>query len=208
MAFPNTPLIDDFNRASLGANYTTLLGTPTISSNQLAASVAPAVAYYNVFQVTDGEAWCQIPTLPGIAANFDLGIRLTDAGSIATVDGYVIRFTQNVGTDTLSLIRITNAAVGATLATFNQEVAAGDYIGIRAFGTLFSAYYRSGSTGFFTLLGSATDATYASGFLSFTMPNTTIRIDNFGGGAYAPMPATQRGKYIPYMQPAKRTLNG
>lgn len=208
MAFPNTPLLDDFNRASLGANYTTLLGTATISSNQLAASAAPAVIYYNPFQVTDGEAWIQIATLPGAGTNYDLGIRLTDAGSIATVDGYVIRFTQSAGTDTLALIRITNAAVGATLATFNQEVAAGDYIGIRAVGTTLSAYYRSGSTGFYTLLGTATDATYASGYLSHTIPNTTMRLDNFGGGVYTPMPANLRGLYIPHMQPARRVLNG
>lgn len=199
MAF-NPPVIDDFNRASLGANYTTLAGTATITANQLAASAAPAVTVYTPGNYQDVWAWMEISVLSAVGTNTDLGVRVANIGSILTLTAYGVRFARLAGTDTLSLIRFDAPVTPVILATFNQEVAAGDCIGIRVYGNELTAWYRSGASGNFTYLGSTTDNTYtAAGDVSFTIPDTTARINQWGGGDYVPQPPMIRGQFVPHM---------
>ena len=204
MAF-NPPVVDDFNRASLGANYTNLAGTATITSNELAASSAPAVTVYTPESWQDVWAWMQISTLPGVGTNTDLGVRVANIGSILTLTAYGVRYNRSAGTDTVSLIRFDAPVTPVNLVTFNQEISANDCIGIRAYGTNLSAWYRSGGSGNFSYLGETTDGTYtAAGDVSFTLPDTTIRINEWGGGVYVPQPPQVRGQYIPHMQNYRR----
>lgn len=203
MAF-NPPLVDDFNRASLGANYTNLAGTATITANQLASSVAPSVTVYTPENWVDAWAAMPITTLPAVGTSTDLGVRVQNIGSIATLTGYAVRFTRNAGTDTLSLIRIDAPVTAVVLQTSNQEMGAGDWMGIRIYGTELSSWYKTGSNPF-TFVGSFTDATYSgAGDVSFTLPDTTIRVDQWNGGAYVPQPPQIRGQYIPHMQNYRR----
>lgn len=203
MAF-NPPLVDDFNRASLGANYTNLAGTATITSNQLAASVAPAVCIYTPENWADAWAAMPITTLPGVGTSTDLGVRVQNIGSIVTLTGYAVRYTRNAGTDTIALIRIDAPVTAVVLQAANQEVSAGDWIGIRLYGTELSSWYKTGANPF-VFIGSTTDATYSgAGDVSFTLPDTTIRIDQWNGGAYTPQPPQIRGQYVPYMSNYRR----
>lgn len=198
MAF-NPPVIDDFNRAALGANYTNLAGTATITANQLASSVAPAVCVYTPENWIDAWAAMPITTLPAVGTSTDLGVRVQNIGSVATLTGYAVRFNRSAGTDTLSLIRIDAPVTAVVLQTSNQEVAAGDWIGIRIYGTELSSWYKTGANPF-TFVGSVLDATYSgAGDVSFTLPDTTIRVDQWNGGAYTPQPPQIRGQYIPHM---------
>lgn len=179
-----TPILDNFNRANgdAGANWTDLLGALDINSNQGAGNTTQNVSYWNVRTYgANMEAWIEVPTKPADTALMDIGVRIADVGSIATVDGYSARVAPVSGTDVLSLQRITNGA-GTTLASVNQEFASGDSLGIRAVGSRIELWWRSGS-GLWQLMTTATDSTYtAGGYISLTIVGTTCRVDNFAGG--------------------------
>lgn len=201
--YPSTAVIDTFNRAnedplniaSNGMAYAVIAGMGVIGgtnckdvSNQLAGNggTVSGILLNNSFSA-DCESAMQVPTLGAAGELIDLLVRSKDTGSILTVDSYSCRWTNVSGTDTVALYRVDNIAA-TLLASFNQELSAADWFGIRCIGTTIEAWCKIGSANW-KRLGTATDATYAAGgFHILSVIGTTVRGDNFTGGNYTDLP--------------------
>jgi hypothetical protein len=104
-------------------------------------------------------------------------------------DGYTCTwFRQNGTTHYLQIKRIDNAAATQLGPSIAITPTAGDSYGIEAIGDTISAYERIGA-GAWTWKGSRTDGTYPlAGYIGFGFPNeANWRLDDFGGGATAPV---------------------
>lgn len=190
MAFGDTGLLDDFNRAGpgLGANWT----APWYSGDSVPVIVASTLfgqtgaGAFNDAAWTandygpDCEAYATLNTVPATGEVAYIGARVTGPNTVG-MDGYSVILDKLAGTDTVRIARIDNG-VDTTLATLNQEVGNGDSLGIRCVGPYIQAWYRA-SGGSWVLLGAAFDATYqTAGYLALGMAGTTGRWDDFSGG--------------------------
>jgi hypothetical protein len=196
MAFPTTSVLDNFtgtNGTDLPVYSANWQATPTGGSaleiQDNAATGTSAGGNNSNSWVTDYGPDCEVyvtintkPADGNVILLFARGLQTT---SLLTVDGYVLRFVQNAGTDTFVIQRITNGAATSLSSTFNQEVTNGDSIGLEIVGNTLTAYYKSGG-GAWTSLGSTTDSTYTgAGKLGILTSSTGVRLDDFGGGTYA-----------------------
>lgn len=184
--FFGTPTLDDFNRADggLGANWSTLAGTLSIASNQLAGGTAGnnVAVWTPASPGPDCEVWCEVSVKPNSGQFMTLALRTIDlGGGILNADGYDLVYTVQAGTDTFAIRRFTNATPTQLGATINQELNAGDFFGLSAVGNELIAWLLSGGT--LTELGRRTDSTYlTAGQLIVGISNTVGRINTFGGG--------------------------
>lgn len=199
-AFPTVPIVDDFNRAdeNPATGWVTIptLNAVQVTSNQLKGTALQNAAYFNAQYSADAETACDLGTLPGEGGLVEIGVRGKDVGGVTTVDGYSVRVTIAAGTDTINLYVTTNGA-SSLLASYNQEVASGDSIGIRARGSTIEAWYKP-SAGNWTLLGSVTDTTWtAGGYPTLVIVSTTATIDNFRAGNSAPFPLAPKDPINP-----------
>lgn len=156
-----------------------------LASNKAGSSAAQTAASYWADDLgPDVEAYLTIDTNVAIAGdNFRVHARLQQAGGAGTQDGYQVRAQQVSGAanDTIIIDRVTNNA-NTALATYTQEFAAGDKIGIRCVGNVIQAWYKA-SAGSWTKLGEVTDSTYsAAGKVGMAVRGTTGKIDNFYAG--------------------------
>lgn len=187
MAFPATPILDNFNRAnqnppSSSWSAVTLLGNLAVVSNQCKANAAGNCGnYYN--PATYGpacEAYVTIVTKGGTGDEVDVWLRAQQPGSAFTIDGYLVAWQVAAGTDQLLIRRVDNG-VATTLTTIGQEMNNGDVLGIRGVGSTITAHVNG------VQVGSATDSTYAAaGNLLLGILNTTFVLDDFGGGTIIP----------------------
>lgn len=195
MAFPSTSVLDNFT----GTNGTDL---PVYSSNwqtaptggvnleiQSNAATGTAAASNNTNSWAtsygpDCEVYVTITTKPADGNILLLLARGVQETSLATADGYCLRFAPVAGTDTITIQRIDNGAQTSISSAFSQEVSNGDSIGLEIIGNTLTAYYKP-SGGAWTSLGSTTDSTYTTaGKIGLLTSSTTIRLDDFGGGTY------------------------
>ena len=187
MAFPATPVLDNFNRAdqnppSSSWSAITLLGNLAVVSNQCKANAAGNCGnYYNPATYgPNSEAYITIVTKGGTGDSVSVWVRAQQPGSALTIDGYLVAWQVAAGTDQL-LIQRSDNGVATTLTTIGQEMSNGDILGIRAVGSTITAYVNG------TQVGSATDSTYtAAGNLVLTVVNTTFVLDDLGGGTIIP----------------------
>jgi hypothetical protein len=181
MAFPTTPILDNFNRADgpVGSNWTTVTGlsTPTIVSNQVASPSSFAAAYWN--PTTFASPLEIHATIPVWSHQFDLGYCLTNPGTPATTSGYV--FTGFGGQGAMLLLRYDNG-VSTNLGGFIGDPVSGDRFGIRLVGGVHTLF-KNGNA-----MVSIADSTYTSGNFSLTIGNTTDRFDDYGGGPFTISP--------------------
>lgn len=208
--FPTTPLLDAFNRSNTGpplsSSWSDLAGGNKVVSNQAAGNTASFnFSYYNVGQFgADQEAYITVATVPAATDAAAVYCRMKDVGSVLTVDGYLCGVIPAVGTDVIRIQRIDNAVATTLGADFSQEVAGGDKLLFRLIGSTLEAFY--GTAGAFTSLGTRTDSTYlAGGYLGLLIQNTAARIDDYGGGTYAPQPPLPdasrfRARQLPYVR--------
>ena len=186
--FPTTGILDDFNRASLGAFWTSpafgAANGGTINSNQFAHSGSgAAVATAAKVGGPDVEAWITIATLP---ASGNMGLDVQCDGTTSTVNGYQLLY--NAGTSTVSIRHLIAGSATLIGATISQAIAAGDSVGIRVSGnaTVLIEFWFKPSGGAWTFIDSRTEARpaqipYAPGFVGVTGPDTNARYDDFGG---------------------------
>lgn len=196
MAFPtNDTLLDDYNRANggVGANYTNLLNTLVVSSNQLAGGTA-AAANIGMWDVsTFGQNWEIRKTLVTLqdAASMGLfgGITTLD---IATFDGYYAEylFVPGGGNDTIGIYRVDNGVPTLLGSLITLECSAGHKLGMARVGNVIFVYKDTGSGYSDVSSGGRTDTTYmAAGYVGVIMEGTTVRADDlFGGTAIAGNP--------------------
>jgi hypothetical protein len=199
MAFPTTPLVDDFNRAALGPGYVNpafgAANGGTITSNQFNFSGSgAAVATAAKIGGPDVEAWLTIATLP---TSGNMGIDVQCDSTASTVNGYQLLF--NAGTSTVSIRHLIAGAATLIGATISQAIAAGDSVGIRVSGssTVLIEFWFKPAGGSWTFVDSRTEARpaqipYAPGFVGLTGPDTVGRYDDFGGGEFSGVAAADR----------------
>lgn len=195
-----TPILDTFNRANEGpppsASWTNINAGLKVVSNLCAANASNSVDYYNVTTYgPNAEVFCEVTTKPTNGQSIGIYLRLKDVGSVVTVDGYVLFVFVAAGTDSMLIQRVDNGVATTLGATISQETTAGDKILLRIIGTtLFLERNESLNT-------TRTDSTYtAAGYIGAAITDTTGRIDNFGGGIYAPFPPLKRLQQKTYLR--------
>ncbi|MFA6039895.1 MAG: hypothetical protein WC733_00145 [Methylophilus sp.] len=201
MAFPTTGVLATFtgtNGDDLPVYSASFASAPTgasnleIQSNAATGTVAGNCA--NALTTAYGpncEAYVTVATPASAGQVVFLIARSVQETSLATVDGYLLRYSASAGTDTLTIQRIDNGAQTSLGAAFNQEISAGDSIGIEIVDSTLTAYYKA-SGGGWTSLGSRTDTTHsASGKISLLTTSTTVRLTNLGGGTIHYVTATE-----------------
>lgn len=190
-------LVDKFNRAdenplSDGGAWTNGLSGQGVADLQVLGNAVTEVgdsafAQRTVGSSADHEAYYTITVLSAVSVNFSVGLR--GQGSGAAIDTYDVSMTSDTGA---WLLRIIVDLVATTIAsgTLSQgALVAGDAIGIRAIGNRIAAYFKPVG-GLWSELGAAIDSTITTtGFFSISTdvvgsstPDTTLRIDDFGGG--------------------------
>lgn len=197
---PTTPVLDTFNRANEGpppsTSWTNLNAGLKVISNVCGANASNSVSYWNVGNFgPDCEVFCTITTKPGSGQSVGLYLRGKDTGSVVTFDAYLLVALVQAGTDILRIQRVDNAVATTLGADVSQEFSANDVILLRMIGsTLFMEYNNVVQT-------TRTDSTYAAaGVIAAAIGDTTGRIDDFGGGLYAPFPPMQRYPYKSYVR--------
>lgn len=197
MPFPdNTTLIDDFDRASLGANWTAFFGSgiqifsSTLATGQGAADASDA-SYYNAATYgPSGHFYAE--SRVGGAGSWQAIHFVTTPGS-GTTDGYVIYVSYN-GTDRIRGYRIDNDVLTQIASQVSYTPADGDLIGLdrNAVTGGLEAYVNTGG-GWTGLGGSWSDSTYASGTswrvgleCSYDWASTGNAWDDLHGGTVTP----------------------
>jgi hypothetical protein len=189
MGFPSTPILDTFT-GSDGTDLTVYSANWTlITANDLEiqgnAATGTAVATCGVmWNVADygpsSEVYVTLSTTPADGQSVRIFLRYDLVGDT----GYRLRQNKVAGAanDTWLLQRDDADAFTTLGATITQEVSNGDAIGIFMIGSIIAAYYKA-VAGSWTELGTREDATYtAAAKLMLFCTDTTVRLDDFGGG--------------------------
>lgn len=151
MSFPQAAVLDDFDRASLGANWTgdpmnDSSDTPTIDANELRCGGTPTGAWWSASTFgPDSEIYFTIGTIETVEATgggFDLFVRCSDPGT-ASVDGYAVHFAKAVGGACTA--RPWRMSTGAWLgdAVSLTSLATGDKVGIRIVSNTLSIWHKA-----------------------------------------------------------------
>lgn len=183
MSFPTTPVLDTFSDTE--GPPMTGWATPTgVSGLRSAAGVCQADAanafgiWNSILSGADAEVYTTITTATGAGQTIGLFVRAKDIGSAATIDTYGLTILE-AGTDAWTLQIYTNGVPSSIGASFDQEVADGDIVGLRIIGNVLYAFLNG------VEIASRTDDsnTYPlAGYIGAAISDTTGRIDNFGGG--------------------------
>lgn len=206
MAFPTTGVLDDFDRASIGSNYTAIYGgggLPRIVSSTIIDKGASSFcdAFYNVATYgADSEVYIDIVTKPANGNYVWLYARL-QTPTTSGFDGYELQCNALAGTDTIELYRCVNT-VFTLLATYTVEFASGDSVGMDVTGTgatVAVTAYRRPSGGSWGAVGTYNDTNWnritAAGYVGLGGGGDSgWRLDNLGGGTVVTATET-----IPYL---------
>jgi len=210
MAFPDTAILDDFNRG----NETPLVGNwsaPIVSGEASANLVsneatwsARSSTYWNYQTFGPGivEVYLTVSTKPDNGNYIAVWAMVNSPGG-AGLDGYIVEFNAGSGTDAWGLVRWDNGAETG-LANGSQEYSSGDSLGMRILANGNIEVWHKPSAGSWTLVdNSQTDTTYTSGYIGFGT-KATGAIDNFSGGAYG----NQGGPAIPIYEADMFNMRG
>ncbi len=162
------PAQDDFNRASLDANWTSVDGTPQITANEASGgNINSNFAYWNADSFNDSQ-YGDIFNAEGSAANGGPATRIAATrcyallGSLSDVKLYRID-----GDESFSLLQTVSVS----------GVADGERLRLESEGSTHRCYLNTVQAG--TDQG---DATYASGSVGFFIYGLAPRLDNWEGG--------------------------
>lgn len=177
MAFPTTGVIDDFNRASIGTNWSGCWGDGlfSISSNHVRAS-GWAGGYYNASSYgANSECYFTWLTVDG---NKDVTVFMK-MDTPASPNGYGIHIT---GASTFAIGGIVGGSFSVE-ATYTQAVSSGDSVGLWNNGNSIYAMYKA-SGGSWTTVGTITNTGHPSGgYVGCDgFGNTYNEYDDWGGG--------------------------
>ena len=198
MRFPNTPVLDTFNRAnesplSGGGNWAANAnwwGDPLeLVSNQIkmpsGATGGYAGSYWTASQFSGKPEWfCDVAVAPtGVDyINFELIDASSDFAG-GTPNGYLAAFSLG---ETLKLWRW-DAGAASQIAITSIVLGDGDGIGLKVdpVGHQISMYHRAASNGIWVRAARVTDANHggANWIGSIGISGTSIRLDNVGGGS-------------------------
>lgn len=185
------PLVDDFNRASIGSNWTgipygdsaialSLTGSTVINGHGYAAS------WWNQEHLrVDNSGWTielavDVPTLPGTnALGFALGLVLGPGATSA--DGYEFDVVKTSGsTHTFTIYRVTNASTLVSIGSGTTTLAGGETIWVRRTSAGVFTFGKIASGVETTVATSSADTTYTGALFPFLgVFDTAVRLDNF-----------------------------
>jgi len=182
MAFPTTGILDNFNRASLGANWTAYYNTISIQSSTVLRGDTASdqnVAGWNV--ATYGP---DVELYATIATKSAESIRLWFSRGGGGFQGYFVEAETSAGN--LNLRRVDNPGETTLRTVSSITWASGDAFGVSAIGSTFKLYRKPSGGSWGQVGADATDTTY-TGNSSFTLDiwndgAANCRLDDFGGG--------------------------
>lgn len=203
MAFPSTPILDNFDRAdgAIGANWgvsSTGTALPTILSNvAIAAASAYGAAIWEASTfLPDQECYITIPTGSTSFSEVGLQARVTNQNT-ASKNYYLLRAEETSGGNGgIWISRGYGGTDSGTLAKYNTNLTFGDSLGLQVLTSganyLVKSWIKRGSANW-TQLATYTEvggvATYPNlnvtsyiGFANYGSATTSRSIDNFGGG--------------------------
>ena len=186
MPFPTTSILDNFNRSNgaIGSNWTTsgFSAYPLVISSDEAAATEGANLDGGVWNASFGpilEAYVDIPVLP-TTTGFGLFLRGNSTATTCYSLLYALGSPNAIGLYYFS----GGSFVGQAGSSINVTFAAGDTLGARMVGNVLTLFRKTG--GVWSVLGTITDTSnYISGagyIGCYTYNDTTVRLDNFGGG--------------------------
>lgn len=198
MTFPTTPVLDNFNRAdgSLGANWVNPTGgcyhgELAIISSQCAQAGDTGygtMSAYNTSFGPDCEFYVTATAVTAGVSQIQLYIRSSaNLDGSCSGNGYDLKVSfWNTGSNNeLLLRRLSDYAV---LGAYHAVPVAGDSFGIQAIGNAIKVFYKP-SAGSWSEVISATDSTTTgAGYSGLMLNDTSLRLDNFGGGTLAAAP--------------------
>ena len=190
MGFPNTPILDVFNRANespIGGNWTSNLGGAgagaAITNNQVNSDNTPPAnpsAWWSAQLFgPDCEAWIQHVADLGSGESFSLFARVSNPSG--AYNGYQV----GLGFDGSLNIGRRDGGVYTFLNGTTVTASTGDYIGISCVRNVIEAWHCPVGTKAWVLSASAVDSTWAdAGYLAFgfIVNDFNTALDNFGGG--------------------------
>ncbi len=193
---PLTPLLDNFNRPNNSgppsASWTHMVVSSTgssnnllITSNQVTGTSGSNADYWNPQAYgPNSEVWITVAQKPTVDQDpVVLGLRFQNPGA-STAGGYQAYYIyRSSGQDQYRIVARVNGTTSTTLASVTgPKLNPGDQLLFRAIGTTLELWRASSGT--WTRILTATDSTFTSaGYLNLTTRDTTVRLDNFGGGA-------------------------
>lgn len=201
MAFPTTPVRDNFNRAnnaSLGAAWIPFVsgdGRWGIVSNQADCPATWAGdAYATPCATLNQEVHAKLtgqPASPGASEQTHLYLRVKEEGTSAP-DAFGIVFLPGLSGGTLQIHRLTNNAGAPIASRGSYPVPNGDSLGLEVKDSLLTAYHKA-AAGIWTPVTDLIDipvtilqggnTTDHQGFkLAIEANQTDFRWDDFGGG--------------------------
>lgn len=174
MVFPTTStLLDDFNRASLGANWTTLTGAGNYIFSSIAFTSSSSggdssdASYYHA--AAYGPSLDLFATFRWTSAGSWAALRITRNQGSGTTDGYALYVSTN-GTDRIRFYREDNEVltqVGSQVSYVPTDL---DKIGMDRDGDTMRVHVDEGSG--WTQLASWSDSTYNTGSFNMTLENS------------------------------------
>lgn len=185
MAFPTAGILDNFNRAdgAIGSNWTIFFEDGfRVVSNTCALTTGGLGEGGTFWNVTTNFTDTEVYTTLSTTGNLALYARANSDAS----NGYLLSFESG----NLVLYGTTG---GVTLATYpTVGLANGDAFGCAVIGTNIETFKRV--SGVWSSLGSVTDTSVSSGRVGMYTGNTTVRFDDFGGGAPVVAGSTGAGR--------------
>lgn len=187
MAFPTTPILDDFNRADEGpppsASWSFPITTNAgnglgVSSNHLVPLPSNAESWYQVaYGGKHQEVYIDI-TDKSTAGVISLFVCIANPEQDNTADGYKV--SVDIATQVGTIYRLDNAVATTLGSSFSFNPSNGDSIGIDANTT--SIRYMTKTSGVWSEVASRSENTYRGGYLGVGIGGSLQVLDNFGGG--------------------------
>jgi hypothetical protein len=128
----------------------------------------------------DQEAYLSVPTLPRTGNFLQVAVRVSTQAT-AGVSCYFVRVIPSTGV--WELRRKVNGGTSVVMTSAVAGFSAGDSMGLKVVGSTLTAY-RKPALGDWTSVVSVTDSVITkSGYVTFTLGDTTARGGAFGGGS-------------------------
>jgi len=195
-AFPTASVLDNFNRANgaLGASWTAVNGTGLVVASNRAAP--PDTTTFHISKwasafSADQEVFATVPVLPEVGATWlQVSLRLQDLNN-----RYAVNLARALGVDNDQILPYAVVGGVATLLcggvplNLGFDAVAGDKFGARVVGSVLEVWYqRSGQS--WARVAACADTSIAAGGAIALGHGSFGAFDDFGGGNYAPTPAT------------------
>ena len=209
MAFPTTPILDNFNRANENplsdggywsgtfASFETQLQLVSNSITSTASSLSACSSIWRGFRAHNAECYFDIITAPGLNYGFSI---LMNVGASGSITGYDISF-NNLVSPFWTIYRDFNGSQTALISNVSGSIVNGDSVGASVIGGVITLYVKH--LGVWSVVTTVTDPS--------PLPAGDIGIDstdivtgggqfygNFGGGSLDPPPSGPVSPFFGY----------